>query len=165
MIAGARIDPLAADVLAALCAQRPVAAPLTPALRALLPAEVAADGVVRALARRRAPQGTPGHPTAAGAAPAARFLRRLGRRARTLHGPPLVVPDAATLAQLAARVPHAERPGLNDDRTLGAWVFVWSHADAGRRRDAAAALPFELGRAVGHAPPPPPALVAGWRDA
>lgn len=163
MIAGVRLDPQAAEVLAALCARRPPRAPMTDALRALLPASPAADALARALARRRAPTGTPEHVTAATSAPAARFLRRLGRRARTLGGPPVEVPDAIALRRLAARVPAAARPALDDDVAVGAWVFVWSHADAGRRRDAAAALPRPLGRAVGHAPAPDAALAAAWR--
>ncbi len=163
MIAGVRIDPLAAEVLAALCALRPPPAPLTPALAALLPADPPADAIARALARRKTPGAATGYATAEGAAPAARFLRRLGRRARTLHGAPVAVPDGDTLRRIGHRVPAVHRPAeLTDDEALGAWAFVWAHADAGRRRDAAAALPAPLARRVGHAPAPPPARAARW---
>ncbi len=151
MIAGA---PLGPDGLAALAAA--IAHHGAPGGRLHEPLEravacVAAD--LAAILARRPPPATTGS-----SAPAARFVRRLQRRARTPQGATRPIPDEA-LARLGRRVADARTFASPppDLEALGLWVAVWAEPDPGRRRDLVSMAPDARARWVGHAPPPPEA--------
>ncbi len=121
MIAGAPLSPEGCRALAALIALRGDG-PLSAALRSKLPS---VDDPQRALAELlalRRPAGPPaGRPHPEGPSPAARYLRRLGRRHRVSPHRPPPAPDAEALE-------HA----LRDE------------PDPGRRRALVAAAPLAV---------------------
>jgi hypothetical protein len=156
VIAGVPLGPDGLTALAALLALRGSPggepdAPLAVALAEAAPAEPAA-ALAAVLARRRS--AAEGEAIASGTSPAARFLRRLERRARTAQRS-ILPPAPEVLAEIGrgarAHVPPGPEPP--DPESVGLWILVWAEPDPGRRRDLVAAAPPARARWVGHAPP------------
>ena len=159
-----RIAPDGARALAALLRGKP-SAPMTPAMNALIEAEVVDDSVAAlaaVYARRR--QHAP-HAMIDGRAPAARFLRRLHRRWRVTQSASFT--DRFSPAALERAGRRAQRlaiawPGATA-LTVGVWYAFWAIDDPRSRRDLLASLPAADARRVAQAPLDPSDAARFWR--
>jgi hypothetical protein len=148
VIAGVPLGPDGLAALAAVMERRgPPAGRLDDALERALAAAPRPVDLGAVLARRPPPA-----PAGSGAA-AARFVRRLERRARTLQGPTAPIPDDE-LAHLGRRFGGTFPSPPPDLEAVGLWVAIWAEPDPARRRDLVAMAPPARARWVGHAPRP-----------